>query len=347
MDWFHRLTGFRETDYAGTRAKLAVEGDRLKSLVNGNSYGIGKLELPSLQALRDGVKSGGALSGRLKVTLVQGDVREMHRSREYAGALFQVASQFNLLEMTSYNVTPEQGVTRYEHDRTQGPACAIAAGAATIYRNYFAPVAGHPGQTMTRQLDALADLGAALSSALKVPVDRLWKMQNGYALCTRPGLDMIGRYLDKLPESDRDHLRGRLSIGLHWDVEVTEAVGNKRPFVSQVFCSALPVAYTAVPSALWKPFASLVLEAAYEATLWAAVLNAQRGTSNVVLLTSLGGGAFGNDEIWIEAAMRRALDMAAEVDLDVRLVSHRAPSLRFVQLAEDFGSPGGFCSEIR
>lgn len=37
--------------------------------------------------------------------------------------------------------------------------------------------------------------------------------------------------------------------------------------------------------------ASLVLQAAYEATMAAAVLNAQRGASNVVLLTELGGGA--------------------------------------------------------
>jgi transposase len=50
--------------------------------------------------------------------------------------------QFNLLEMTSPSVSPEHGVTRYQDDHTQGPACAIAAGAATIYRNYFAPVGG-------------------------------------------------------------------------------------------------------------------------------------------------------------------------------------------------------------
>jgi len=49
-----------------------------------------------------------------------------------------------------------------------------------------------------------------------------------------------------------------------------------------------------------------VLEGAYEATLCAAVHNAQRGRSNVVLLISLGGGAFGNNESWIVAAMRRA-----------------------------------------
>ncbi|WP_245316866.1 hypothetical protein [Bradyrhizobium manausense] len=50
-------------------------------------------------------------------------------------------------------------MTIYQSDSTQGPACAIAAGAATIYRNYFAKVAGRLGQTKDRQIDALADLG--------------------------------------------------------------------------------------------------------------------------------------------------------------------------------------------
>jgi hypothetical protein len=91
-----------------------------------------------------------------------------------------------------------------------------------------------------------------------------------------------------------------------------------------------------VPPFHWQPFASLVLDAAYEATMWAAVLNAQRGASNVVLLTSLGGGAFGNDESWIHAAMRRALEMMLEADLNVKLVSYGAPSQALLQMAEDF-----------
>src|SRR5258707_571589 len=111
MDWFEKLTGFRETNYDATRAKLRVEGSRLRSLVNGKNYEIGHLELVSLQTLRKRAKSGAGLSGRLKVSVVRGDVRKMHQSREYAGAMFQVASQFNLLEMTSYEITPEQGVT--------------------------------------------------------------------------------------------------------------------------------------------------------------------------------------------------------------------------------------------
>jgi len=48
MDWFERLTGFRESSYADTRARIKVEGRELRSLVNGKSCGIGELELVSL-----------------------------------------------------------------------------------------------------------------------------------------------------------------------------------------------------------------------------------------------------------------------------------------------------------
>jgi hypothetical protein len=131
-------------------------------------------------------------------------------------------------------------------------------------------------------------------------------------------------------------LRSRLRIGLHWNVEATDA-GRPFPVVSQAFCSALPVAYSQHESRHWARFACLVLEAAYEATLWAAALNAQRGGgSNIVLLTSLGGGAFGNDEGWIEAGLVRALKLASGFDLDVRLVSYDAPSPSFLRIERMF-----------
>jgi hypothetical protein len=102
-------------------------------------HGISRLELVSLTELRSRLANSGIEHRDSKVSVVTGDVREMHQAAEYAGAVFQVASQFNLLEMASQDVTPEQGVTCYQSDHTQGPACAMAAGAATIYRNYFAP----------------------------------------------------------------------------------------------------------------------------------------------------------------------------------------------------------------
>jgi ADP-ribosylglycohydrolase len=337
VDWFEALTGFRETRYEETRARLAVEGTRLHSEANGRHWEIGRLELASLRDLR--ARAAGVRGdGRLRVRIVQGDVRRMHREPENAGALFQVASQFNLLEMVSPDVTPEDGVTRYQYDRTQGPACAIAAGAATIWRNYFAPAGDGSGQTGARQIDALAPMGAALSRALGMPMGDLWQMHNGYALATSTGLGAVGRHIAALTPQEQDTLRGTLCIGFHSDVEVTDGAssGHAGPLVSQAFCSALPVAYAGMPRARWAPFASLVLEAAYEATLWAAVLNAARGASNVVLLTLLGGGAFGNAPEWIHAALRRALHTASGHNLDVKLVSHSAPAREIEEIAEEF-----------
>ena len=337
-NWFEKLTGFQEAGYDETRRQLALEGSLITSLENGRSYSAGTLELPSLASLRQRVEAGSGAAGRLRVTLVSGDVRAMHREPGNVGALFQVASQFNMLEMISPDRTPADGVSIYEGDPTQGPACAMAAGAATIFRNYFAPVDGVAGQTRDRQLDGLAELGAALSAATARPVASLWKMQNGYALCTRQGLDRIARYLGVIDSRKIDALRGLLRVGLHSDVEVTDAAKLPGPLVSQAFCSALPVTYTRVPSIHWTAFATLVLEAAYEATLWAAVLNARRGISNVVFLTRLGGGAFGNDEAWIHGAIARALHLAAGFDLDVRIVSRGTPSVEVTQLVSDFST---------
>lgn len=330
MDWFQKLTGFQEGDYETTRSRLEVVGNRLHSRINQQYFETGKLETPSVKELRE--RAHAALAGgvgKLKVSCVSGDVREMHASAPNANALFQVASQFNLLEMVGPSVTPEDGVTRYVNDRTQGPACAIAAGAATIYRNYFADVDGHTGQNRHRQIDCLTDLGAALGN----DGGALWTMRNGYALCTEQGLSAIDRRLASASATVIDGLRDQLRVGLHWDVEATD-LPSPRPLVSQAFCSALPVSYTRIPATRWRAFATLVLEGAYEATLWAAVLNAQRKSSNVVFLTLLGGGAFGNDTAWILGALARSLDIVKDINLNVRLVSYGAPPSELVRLAQ-------------
>ena len=84
------------------------------------------------------MNSADPLSGKLGVSIISGDVREMHRRPEFAGALFQFASQFNLLEMIGPNKTPEDGVTIYQSDRKQGPACGMAAGTPGLSGEYAA-----------------------------------------------------------------------------------------------------------------------------------------------------------------------------------------------------------------
>lgn len=335
MDWFNRLTGFKELTYLETRKLLEIREQTLHSKVNGKSYAIGEFELVALETLRERVASGTGAAGQPRISIVTGDVRKMHQAPEFRGALFQVASQFNALEMVGPSITPENGVTRYEYDRTQGPACAIAAGAATIYRNYFAPTGNQLGQTAERQLDGLADVGSALSEALGLQVPDLWEMKNGYALCTRKGLDMIADHLLAISSEQVDLLTGRLRVGIHRDVEVTDAPTAPGPTVSQAFCSALPVAYGRVPQRHWQAFAQLVLDGAYEATLLEAVINARRGASNIVLLTLLGGGAFGNAPEWIGSAIKRAVRKMQAFELDVRLVSYGAPTEGMLNLVEE------------
>ncbi|MGF3026631.1 hypothetical protein ACQVP2_27900 [Methylobacterium aquaticum] len=334
MDWFERLTGFREIGYSETQARLRVIDGRLVREGTDESYATGTLTLPSLAELRVAAV-GVQRPGRLRLSIVEGDVRAMHRLPENQGALFQVASQFNMLEMVGPGITPEEGVTGYAHDRTQGPACAIAAGAATIYRNYLVPCEGEIGQTAERQLDGLADLGDALAQRLGSTRAALWTMRNGYALPRQSGLAAIAGHLSRTDEDALDDLRGRLRLGLHTDVDVTDGPAPRQR-VSQIFCSALPVAYTRLAREAWAPFARLVLEAAYEGTLLVGLLNVARGASNRVLLTRLGGGAFGNADNWIDAAMLRALHLVRERDLDVAIVSHGRPSLGLKALVRQY-----------
>lgn len=333
MDWFERITGFREDGYDTTRAQLSVVDGRLHSRLSARTCAVGQLETPSLAELR--LRAAGLVSGSgpMRVSCVQGDVRRMHADRGNAGALFQVASQFNLLEMVSEAVTPEQGVTRYERDATQGPACAIAAGAGTIYRNYFAPVDGQPGQREGRQIDCLFDIGTALGNVQ----GGLWQMRNGYCLATEEGLARVDDQLSSRDPAQLDELRGRLRIGVQWDVEVTDEGAGHR--VSQAYCSALPVSYNRIQKpANWARFAALILEASYEATLLSAMINMQRHGSPLVYLTRVGGGAFGNDPRWIAAAMRRALYSTQKAGLDVRIISYSTSAPDMLELAYEMSS---------
>jgi hypothetical protein len=314
--WFEELTGFRETSPQQVRNNITADGDILKSRVNGRIMTCGRLEMPSLAELRDRVQSGRNDGGRPSVRELVADVQSLHADASLAGGLFQVASQFNLLEMVSPDKTPEDGVGIYERDRTQGPACAISAGAGTIYRNYLACVNGQIGQTAENQIDCLADLGAALGNT----GNRLWAMRNGYALPSLAGLEEIAGRLRKSGGAEMDELRGLLRIGIQWNTQVTLPDCNH--LVSQTYCSALPIAYSQHPAHLWESFARLVLEACYEATLCAAILNSRTTANKRVFLTLVGGGAFGNPEEWIVAAIQRALDLYRSFSLEVAIVSY-------------------------
>ena len=324
--WFETLTGFPEKSPQQVRENITVDGQALTSHVNGKVLVYGQLETPTLAELRERIHASGHKSGKISVREVVANVQHLHTNVSNAESVFQVASQFNLLEMVSPSVTPECGVGIYEHDFTQGPACAIAAGAGTIYRNYFADVNGQTGQSANNQIDCLADIGAALGNT----ENRLWKMRNGYALASQSGLVEIAHRLRASSEIELDGLRKLLRIGIQWNTQVT--LNDSKHAVSQAYCSALPVAYSHHPSHLWKAFAQLILEAAYEATICTAILNAMSHGSNRLFLTLLGGGAFGNETAWIIGAIHRALNLYKDEDLDVAIVSYGSSNYHVQQL---------------
>jgi hypothetical protein len=326
LDWFSSLFGFEEAGWAATRDRFAiqphVDGDALVSRANGRQFGIGRFSTPRLADLREATVARGTL--RLSHEVI-GDVLELHGRPENAGAMFQVASQFNCLEFVGPHVVPEDGVSGYAHDPTQGPACSLAAAAATVYRNYFAPVGDRVGQTADAQLNNLDALAAVLP---------YFEVRNGYTFASAAQLAAMPAALARL---DREALLGLVKIGVHSGVEVTFGRRWAPPAapqsVSQAFCAAVSCAYTDQPVDAWAPLATLALDAAYEATLRAAAVDVAAGRgSGLVWLTFLGGGVFGNRPEWIAGAIRRAAAVCAGLELRVKVAHYRGLNQRMIAM---------------
>jgi hypothetical protein len=312
--WFEQLTGFKEDNAEQVRANISIKGDKLISKVNNGAFSFGHLETPSLEELRNRALLNN-YNDCIKISEVVADVQKLHILHENNGATFQVASQFNLLEMTSPSVTPEQGVNGYYYDRTQGPACAIACGAGTIYRNYFVDLGNQIGQTKNKQIDCLSDIGTILNNKER----KLWTMSNGYALANIEGLKIITNEFEKLNDTEYEDLKGKLRIGVQTDSEVTICKDNIK--VTQCYCSGLPVGYSSIPQLHWEKFARLILESTYESTFYVALRNLEKTNNNKLYLTLVGGGVFGNRTEWIFSAMNKAISKFSKTPLDVKIVS--------------------------
>lgn len=326
-DWFQTLTGLRETDIAGPMAdQFLIDGDFITSKGNGRRMRAGTFETPSLAELRLRVGRLGhdQPAGPIRVREHIGDAEALHLDSNNVGALVQAASQFNALEMPGPSVTPEDGIGGYEHDHTQGPACAIACGAGTIWRNYLTERPdGTRGQRVDSQVDCLHDLVSACGTS--------FTMKNGYALPTLEQIQQANSHIATLTDRGREALGDRLRIALMHHTEVTSP-GMPQPghVVTQAYCSALPLGYSSHSQADWEPLARLVLNATYDATLSAARINAAVTGNPNTYLTMVGGGVFQNPISWIVDAIERALSRHQGSGLHVALVSFRRsnPAIR-------------------
>ena len=71
---------------------------------------------------------------------ISGDVGTLIMDKSNEGAIFQAASQFNCLEMINPYITPEDGITDYMKDNTQGPTVAMKAPAGTPLPKLFCDI---------------------------------------------------------------------------------------------------------------------------------------------------------------------------------------------------------------
>ena len=62
---------------------------------------------------------------------------------------------------------------------------------------------------------------------------------------------------------------------------------------------SLPISYSDVSPDLWNHFPRMILDATYEATFFVAARNRTETGCKKLFLTLVGGGVFGNQQVWI------------------------------------------------
>jgi hypothetical protein len=308
MNWFEQLFGFKE-DYHTVKDNFILSKYRIKSKVNDKVYKIGKFDVVSLKNLRKKLKYNE--DSLLTFSEVYGDVTDFMSD----SGTFMVASQFNCLEFKSSFVTPEKGITNYIHDMTQGPACSIATGPATLYRNYFVELNGRIGQTSDNQINIVSFLDKVFNGTG-------WKVENGYSILSDETLHKINNILKS---SDKDKIKENLCAGIHRSVQVTSKFWgtkflDKENLIDLVLCSACSVSYSGNNTKLWEPLARLILETMYEICFIRAINNKK---SNKLYLTYLGGGAFGNDISWIKDAVSFCCKKYKNYNIQVYMINYR------------------------
>ena len=88
--WFETLTGFPEESPPQVRENITVDGNVLKSHVNGKAWVYGQLETPTLAVLRERVHASGHKGGKISVREVVANVQHLHtQTQRMAGRFFR------------------------------------------------------------------------------------------------------------------------------------------------------------------------------------------------------------------------------------------------------------------
>jgi hypothetical protein len=273
QNWFEQLIGRPESEFNYTLAEVPTE----------HQPAMGQFSQPTINELKALVTTSFGVNNPNGVKL-QVDYRtsygHMHAFDTSAlqftapeNALFQVASNFNCLEVPKMNYDPFNGyfLTGQMTDMTQGPSASGGAAFGAMLRLL---------EHRIKPIDLLSNVPEISSKNGKVPYD--WNSNVN------------------ILEIDQ------IKVGLHRNVRATFrrmsdnfAYNPKGPLINQVFTSTC-ICENTLPNGLSRS----LLEAAYEGTYLSAVVT----KAPMVVLTLIGGGVFCNNHKLIIDAMMKAHD---------------------------------------
>jgi hypothetical protein len=339
FDWFECAFGFKEKNYYDTQKifkKLLIDGN----MIHLNKIKIGEFKLLNNAELHEQLGTNTDIGknkrgediydfskirsvGSVNLQNIIEDIRNIHKNKLLIeNATIQVASQLNCLEMMNQNVTPENGITGYINDNTQGPICAMCAPAGLAFRNYLYD----GGQTKDKQINMAFNF---LNFIKKYDKTINCNVINGYLMFNEDeDLRKINRFLSKSHEL-RKEARHLIQSGMHINQGVFIGCTSYEHTVNHVYCSGLPISYNKLTPQLWYGISEIFLEAMYENTLLAACLNNKiSGKKMPCYLTHLGGGVFGMPHSQIKRAIQRACNIIAKngLDLDVKIINYKTIS---------------------
>jgi hypothetical protein len=321
-NWFSTLFGFAESvDKVFDKFTIDVDDAgqaTLTSKVNGRRFNAGRFTVRNIPSFRPLPPVGGGKLHVIKGARMSGksylvDVLTSQSHKSFDGATFLAASNFNCLEFVGPRQTAAHGVTGYYADVTQGPYCALAAGAATVYRNYFALHSDGKFGQLEEQVRLLKD----------TPIDKF--VTNGYPRLRTSELAAIAGH-------DWDDLN-QFYVGVHENCEVTTTRGVSPStfklappgrIVHHIYAAAFNFTGSVDQNKVSLRIAGRLLAAEYRAAVLAAWELSQkypgREGSNKLVLTLLGGGVFYNPRGLICGAIAEAKDLIVQSGLDVYVV---------------------------
>ena len=318
-EWFENFFKFEEFSsishahykpeirYTVNQQSISKIYDKEKNIINGLNCGIFEIfSLEELHQLLD-ISIKNVNNNKVSIKNEYCSIIDIQNNPKYENSTVQAASQLNCLEMASPKYIPEDGITIYYSDNTQGPLCAMCAPSGLAYRNYIY----NDGQTENKQIDMSEKLLKYLKSKDPTNKNINWNVKNGYLMFNKQEeLDTINKLLTD--QTIFDEAKKLIQSGSHSKQGILfhdDKLNGKNKLINHVYCSGLPITYNSlnIDTESWGLFSKLFLEGMYENTLLIAIMNnLLLGEQKPCFLTKVGGGVFGMKNEDINFAIKKA-----------------------------------------